>query len=292
MNTWADYSGGRISGAALVAAGIAGVIRYVAAGSLSKRITRAEYLDLKANGIVVQFVVETNTMDADGGYPAGLTAALRAEADLDVILGGDPVTVVYGANDKQSWSQIDVDYMRAFGDVFGKAHAGAYGFGSFLAACHTQAVVANYWLAGHPPSSVGMTDTVNVWQRQGTTGTPADGPAAPVTRTIGGVACDMNNYYGATPPVPPIATAEDDAMFMRCALDPKAPTSYTYAVLSGPMFVGLGPSEASNVLTEWQAGRCCLITIGLPTWQELDKRSHAVCDNPRPVVLPTEPANG
>jgi hypothetical protein len=53
---WADFSSGRPGSAALKAAGISGVIRYVGIGSASKRITAAEYADYSANGIQVLLV--------------------------------------------------------------------------------------------------------------------------------------------------------------------------------------------------------------------------------------------
>lgn len=195
LGVWADYSGGRPGGAALRAAGITGVVRYVGVGGAGKRLTAVEYADLVAHGIQVAAVVEASTTDADGGYNAGVLSAGAAQHDLAVQTAGlPPIEVVFAANDKPTFVQADVDYVRGFRDVFsGAAVVGPYGFGSFLAACSAAGLAPVAWQAGPAPSRTGTTGVATFWQRQGGPVGPADGPTAPTTQTINGVVCDLNN---------------------------------------------------------------------------------------------------
>lgn len=87
-----------------------------------------------------------------------------------------------------------------------------------------------------------------------------------------------------TAPAPPIT--EDDEMFIRYRPDPNKPA--VLALLSGPMFVGLGGAEAASAETAIAKG-AVVLDVGTVTWGELDKRSHALCDNPRPVVAVVPP---
>lgn len=95
-------------------------------------------------------------------------------------------------------------------------------------------------------------------------------------------------YAQPRPPAPPAppplpAAREDQPVLIKTQPDKSKPVVLA-GLLSGPMFVGLGPTETP---TDKQAH-----DMGLPvmwveygTWQELDRRSHALCDNPRPVKL-------
>lgn len=79
-----DYSDARPGGAALKAAGVAAVGRYLA--SDSRGITAAEYADLKANGIGVWLVFESQTSDLSvsmlNGFAKGVADAQRALAQI------------------------------------------------------------------------------------------------------------------------------------------------------------------------------------------------------------------
>jgi hypothetical protein len=94
---------------------------------------------------------------------------------------------------------------------------------------------------------------------------------------------------GGTPPAPPAPARhapEDDVMYIRCQLNPSGPESI--ALLTGAMFVGLGsPKEIEDARRAMDAG-APFQWVERFTWQEFDKRSHALCDNPRPV-LPSLP---
>jgi hypothetical protein len=88
------------------------------------------------------------------------------------------------------------------------------------------------------------------------------------------------------PPTPapssPIAR-EDDCMFVKTQPDKTKPAVLT-ALLSGPMFVGLGPTETPSDQQIREMG-ATVLWVEYGTWQEFDRRSHALCDNPRPVEV-------
>lgn len=196
---WADYSGGRPGGAALNAAGFTGVVRYVGEGSSGKRLTVAEAQDLLAHGVQVRCVVENTTIDANGGYNAGVAAANAALAD-PAVQAANPA-FIYAANDQSGWSQVDVQYVQGFASVLG-ARAGAYGFGSFLAAVKAAIPgIGSLWQAGPAPSRTGTEGIANLWQRNGTAGSAADGLAIPTQITVNGIACDINNRINQEEPV-------------------------------------------------------------------------------------------
>lgn len=83
-------------------------------------------------------------------------------------------------------------------------------------------------------------------------------------------------------PTVPRRTIEDDAMYIKYT---HAPGDIWYALLSGPIFVGLGsPGERKAADDAIKAG-AAVQWVEAWTWNELDKRSHALCDNPRPVAV-------
>jgi hypothetical protein len=98
-----------------------------------------------------------------------------------------------------------------------------------------------------------------------------------------------------TPPAPPAPARhplEDDVMYIRCQLNPSGPESI--ALLTGAMFVGLGSAkEIEDARRAMDAG-APFQWVERFTWQEFDRRSHALCDNPRPVLatLPSPSAAG
>jgi hypothetical protein len=89
------------------------------------------------------------------------------------------------------------------------------------------------------------------------------------------------------PPATPTRCSEDDVMYIKCKFNPSGPE--TTAILSGPMFVGLGSDgERDSAEAAIRAG-APVQWVEKSTWAELDRRSHALCDNPRPVVATTAP---
>lgn len=93
----------------------------------------------------------------------------------------------------------------------------------------------------------------------------------------------------AAPPAPPTPRIrEDDVMYIRC--QPPGKPVMT-ALLSGPMLVGLGtPGEIKSADDQIGRGAPCQ-WVELHTWMDLDRRSQAICANPRAVVAvnPTVP---
>ena len=189
---WGDYVG-YPGGAALRAAGFAGVVRYVGIGGSAKRLTAAEYADLTGHGLQVLGVVESTTTEADDGYGTGVSDAQAALSDIADLTGGRGLDFVFATNDKTTYIAADVDYVRGFASVLGVARTGVYGFSDFLGAVRGAGAASVFWQCGHPPSLTGTGDFVHFWQRQGTAGDASDGPATPTTATVGGVSVDLDN---------------------------------------------------------------------------------------------------
>lgn len=78
----------------------------------------------------------------------------------------------------------------------------------------------------------------------------------------------------------------EDAMLIKTQPDKTKPVVLT-ALLSGPMFIGLGPTETPS---DEQAQKMGLpvLWVELGTWQDMDRRSHNLCDRPLHVVTRTE----
>jgi Domain of unknown function (DUF1906) len=188
IGQWVDFSSGRPSGASLAAAGITGVFGYCGIGSAGKRLTVAEVADMRAHGIQVRGVVESTTTEDDNGYNAGVADARAALADP--VTAGLPF--IYMVNDKPTYLGADLQYAAGFTSIIG-SRSGAYGFASFLTAVRAQGGFHSYLQAGDPPSRTGTESWMNFWQRQGTPGSAADGPASPAEQTIDGVVCDFDN---------------------------------------------------------------------------------------------------
>jgi hypothetical protein len=91
-------------------------------------------------------------------------------------------------------------------------------------------------------------------------------------------------------PPPPPRVREDEFMYIKCQPAPDKPVMI--AMWNGPIFVGLStPGEIGSAEGEIKRGAICQ-WVELGTWLDLDRRSHALCDNPRPVynVMPSTPA--
>lgn len=86
----------------------------------------------------------------------------------------------------------------------------------------------------------------------------------------------------AAAPKPILPHREDDCMLIKTQPDKTKPGTLA-ALLSGPMFVGLGPTETP---TDEQARSMGMVVLWVEyvTWQELDRRSRALCESPRSVV--------
>lgn len=209
MALWADYSGGRPTGAALRAAGFAGVIRYVGLGGSAKRITADEYRELRSAGIDVLLVAELATGDAWGGYSAGLANARAALDDARAL--GIPDTIgIAAAADAHAANQgqiaAAVEYTRGFRDVLGLGRTGFYGFVETSNAVRAAGVASWHWRCGAYPDAAART-WVHFWQRN----------SGLTTTSVSGVTCDINDQlnplpYAAPTPTPGSGTTEEDTM--------------------------------------------------------------------------------
>jgi hypothetical protein len=99
-----------------------------------------------------------------------------------------------------------------------------------------------------------------------------------VTRVLSGAA--------PSPAAPARPVVEEDVMFIKC--QPKGRGEMT-ALLSGPMFVGLVGNEAGGAQQLADKGQAALLWVEEATWNELDRRSHALCDSPHKVQNVTAP---
>lgn len=188
---WADYSGGRPSGAALRAAGFGGAIRYIGLGNEAKQVNAAEYRDLTGSGVQVALVAELGTGDAwgtdtDDDFGRGASYARTALADARANGIPDLVPIACAADAHAAAFQIDdvVRYAQGFESVIGKGRTGFYGFQETLSVVHNAGVGSWYWRCGSEPSTAEKTWT-NFWQRN----------AGEVRRTVAGVQCDINEQY-------------------------------------------------------------------------------------------------
>jgi hypothetical protein len=82
---------------------------------------------------------------------------------------------------------------------------------------------------------------------------------------------------------PSLPVSKDTCMIIKTQPDKTKPGTLA-ALLSGPMFVGLGPTETPSD-EQARAMGLPVLWVEYGTWQDLDRRSHALCDNPRPVAV-------
>jgi hypothetical protein len=209
MTIWADYSAGRPGGAALRAAGFAGVIRYVGTPGHTKNITAAEYADLVAEGLSVLLVYELGTTDWQGGYNAGVANADAAAIDAHNC--GIPLSVGIAASVDMhlNASQVPMalNYLRGFQAALGRAQTGAYGFAEFVNAVHAAGTASWLWRCGSAPSAAESTYTT-FWQRN----------AGQTTMTVGGIVCDINDQLNPIG-VDDIVTPDDIAAVAKAVWD-------------------------------------------------------------------------
>lgn len=87
---------------------------------------------------------------------------------------------------------------------------------------------------------------------------------------------------------PSLPTSKDTCMIIKTQPDKTKPGTLA-ALLSGPMFVGLGPTETPSD-EQARASGIPVMWVEFGTWQDLDRRSHALCDRPAPVEVQNWPA--
>lgn len=194
-----DYSAGRISGAAIRAAGYDFVVRYVDQPSNTNRklIRPDEYRDLLEHGVKVWLVFEQWTTDALGGFKQGVAYARRALAGADAL--GYKGIIFFCSDMHLTREQIPtaLGYLDGAASVIGRERVGAYGFWEFLDAAIPLGKASAYWQAGIRPAP---NDPKQIWQNNNMLGGVR----------VGGVQCDVNELLRpmpepGTPPAPPPA---------------------------------------------------------------------------------------
>lgn len=141
-----DYVSGPTT-AALKAAGIKFVVRYLSSIGNPKNATKTEIAQLHAAGIDVVLVFETVADRARGGASAGRMDALSAREQIAAL--GFPSAVVYFAVDfdPHGHEATIVDYIHGAAQVLGTAKTGVYGGLNAVKACLDAKVCKYGWQA-------------------------------------------------------------------------------------------------------------------------------------------------
>lgn len=200
----ADYSWARPGGAALAAAGVKAVGRYLA--SDGRGITAAEYQDLTAHGIGVWLVREGAANGMLGGFAKGVADAQIAVQQIAAV-GLPADSLVYAAAD---WDVQDSqfpacdDYMRGFASVLGANRTGIYAGLHYMNHAHAMRLAVGFWQAGATSWNHGEAAQMPVQFIQ-TTKTP------PLPGTDHNYINDLTTLAGAGA-VTPITETDDDEM--------------------------------------------------------------------------------
>jgi hypothetical protein len=132
-----DYSAGVPAVAALQAAGVQFVARYVSPGDRRKDLTRAEADTVRGAGIQVVTVYEDTVGDARGGRLAGVANARFVNAELPR-LGAPPGAPCYFAVDFDAQGaevQTAIAYVQGAASILGLERTGVYGGYWVVKAC-------------------------------------------------------------------------------------------------------------------------------------------------------------
>jgi hypothetical protein len=189
----ADYSWARPGGAALHAAGVSGVGRYLATDG--RGITAAEYQDLRMHGLDVWVCREGAAAGMLSGRAQGVADAQLAEQQIGVV--GLPANIPVFATadfDVQS-SQFAAcdDYLRGFASVLGVGRVGIYGGLHYMNHAYAAGLATHFWQAGatswdhgeSPQMPINFQQTTNTPPLPGTDhnfiyAMPAGGGATPI----------------------------------------------------------------------------------------------------------------
>lgn len=183
-----DYSAGRPAAGQVLAAGYAGVIRYIGFPTNRKCITAAEYADMTGAGVGVSLVYEQTAGDALLGREAGRTAGRRALAHATDIGYPTATRPIYYACDTDVVTDAQfaavLDYLRGAADIHGSpALVGVYGEYDVVERAAQAGVCAWYWQT-RAWSGGRLNGRAHLRQEIG-------------TYTVGGVACDRNTILAS-----------------------------------------------------------------------------------------------
>lgn len=191
--TGLDYSGRRLSGASVRAAGYTFVNRYLwFPGQRHAYLTADEYRDLATNGVEVHAIYEETTSDPAGGYAAGVRMAKQAVASAGA--AGLPAgTTVYLCAD--AWlSAHGIPLATAMSFLDGARSVlqpagyltGAYGFADFVFGAHDGGHADRFWLCGAEIPDDHRPDWLHMYQwNNGRVYVPPPN----------GLECDLNKQY-------------------------------------------------------------------------------------------------
>lgn len=174
----ADYTE-RISPAALKAAGISVVFRYLSVPGYAKNITLPEAEELLNAGIGIVLNYETSANFMLGGYAGGVAAAQSARAQARSLLAPATTRIYYSADFDVTAAQIPtvLDFLRGAAEIDGKGEVGDYGGLRMVLAAGA---------AGYPEWQT-LAWSGGVWSRYTIAQQTGE------QRTIGGVVVDINN---------------------------------------------------------------------------------------------------
>lgn len=136
----ADYSWARPGGAALAAAGVKAVGRYVNDPG-GKGINTSELHDLQSHGVAVWLIFETSGQDATGSGN-GVADARAAQSAVNAL--GFPHAVVYFAIDEQNAPDL-TDYFQGIARVIPLARIGVYGGLDTIQAAQRARLASFFW---------------------------------------------------------------------------------------------------------------------------------------------------
>lgn len=174
-----------IPGADLAAAGVTGVLRYIAkegGSSVVVGVTAAELADLDAHNIGWALIYEAQAADwMAGGYSTGVQAGQWIQQQIAGL--GRAVRTVYLAADSPTLSSAAVcACLDGAASVLGREIIGLYGFSAQLAAAQSGGHASRYWLCGHYAPASWMC----LYQCNGSQ------PSGPSTLTVAGQSCDVD----------------------------------------------------------------------------------------------------
>lgn len=203
----ADYSYARPGGAALAAAGVVAVGRYLIGDA--RGITAAEYQDLVAHGIKVWVCYENSATGMLNGYAQGVADAQAAQAHL-VAAGLPPDTLIFATADfdvpSAQFPACDA-YLQGFASVLGVNRTGIYGGTFYLNHVHTAGLARGFWECGSTSFAHGQAVQYPLHLQQ-TTKTP------PVAGTDHNYIFDHSVFAGASAPVVTPKWKEADMLYI------------------------------------------------------------------------------
>lgn len=176
------------------------------------------------------------------------------------------------------WQQIGSPDLRGIPPLWSSRYPG--GTRAAYASQLYQAVGAQHW-AGYGGASVAVLQFTASAVVQGL---HVDANAFPGSRDeLLALLTGTTPTPAAGPEQPPLRIRED-AMYIKCQPDKSKPDVVT-AMWNGPMFVAItSQGELASAEAEITAG-AGLQWVEWATWQELDRRSHQLCDPPAPVAV-------